>query len=436
MKYKIIGDLFSWIFPTKSDRAMFKTMCKLMDIRKNVPVIKRNYKTVLKTLQIKLGKIRVLFLVNEIAKWKGQALFDLLQQSDRYEPFIALTISDFQWDIPKSERKELLLSNQMYFESKNMPCIFAYDLENDCAKDLSQFSPDVVFYQQPWKIDPIQMPLKVSEFALTFYFPYYVQNYGNINAECLQELHQTLFRYYILNKEWENLYKTNFNKAACKIMGLGHPALDLLSNTQEKKLNKNYVIYAPHHSINNFENFSTFLINGKFILDFAQKHKELNWVFKPHPTLRFRLIADGIMSKEEIDNYFKEWEKFATCCYDSDYYELFLDSKALITDSASFLTEYFCTKKPIIHLISLKSKIIPMPPFEKILNTFYKVRNLEDLSKVLKDVLIENIDSKRDERLSVLKMCDLHENSAAQNIMKDLDNLFLTKQNLIMEKAL
>ena len=423
MKYKIIGDLFAWIFPTKNDRAKFKTWCKLMDIKKNVPLIKNNYKKTLKSIQNKTDKKVVLFLVNEVAKWKGQSLYDLFAQSDNYDPYIALTIGDFQWNIDKEKRKEVLLNNFAYFKSKNMDCVYAYDLNADSALDLSIFNPDIVFYQQPWKIPPIQMPSHVSNFAITFYFPYYVQNYGNFIAECSQELHQTVFRYYIINEEWEKLYKICFKYAAGEIKGIGHPALDLLQQNKDKKCNKNYVIYAPHHSINNCENFSTFMKNGKYILDFAKKHTEINWVFKPHPTLKYRLINDGILSETEINSYFEEWEKFATCCYDSNYYELFLDSKALITDSASFLTEYFCTEKPIIHLISSKSKVIPLPPFEKILNTFYKVKNINDLNKAFDEILIKNQDSKKEERISLLKECNLHQKNASLNIMQDINNL-------------
>jgi len=425
MKYKIIGDLFSWIFPTKKDRAKFKTLCKMVDIKANVPKIKKNYDRVLYTLRGTKSKKKVLFLVNEIAKWKTQSLYDLFEQSTEYEPYIALTIGDFQWCLSKGERTKILQKNYEYFVSKNMNCIYAFDTKKDCAIDLSIFNPQLVFYQQPWGIDAKQKPLKVSEYALTFYIPYYVQNYGHFEMECLQELHQTVYRYYILNKEWENFYKPYLTDAAGMLKGLGHPSLDVYNkNNNTTKASKNYVIYAPHHSINNIENYSTFLWNGRYILNFAKEHKDLNWVFKPHPTLKYRLIEDGTLSKKEIDDYFEEWEQFAICCNDSSYPKLFLDSKVLITDSASFLTEYFCTQKPIIHLISNRSKVVPLPPFEKILNVFYQVRNIEELNKVFDEIVIQNNDSKKEERISVLKECDLYQKDAAFNILQDINEIF------------
>ena len=39
-------------------------------------------------------KIKVLFLVNEVAKWKAQTLYDLMEESGLYEPEIALTFPE------------------------------------------------------------------------------------------------------------------------------------------------------------------------------------------------------------------------------------------------------------------------------------------------------------------------------------------------------
>ena len=85
------------------------------------------------------------------------------------------------------------------------------------------------------------------------------------------------------------------------------------------------------------------------------------------------------MTEQEVDNYYKEWEKISTYCNNGNYAKLFLESKALITDCASFLVEYFCTKKPVIHLISSSCGIIPKFPLKRIIETYYKAHNLEEM---------------------------------------------------------
>ena len=73
-----------------------------------------------------------------------------------------------------------------------------------------------------------------------------------------------------------------------------------LKNHKEKE--KKYVIYAPHWSIDdNRTNYATFEWNGKYILEYAKKHPEIKWIFKPHPSLKLRLETQKIMTNEEIE---------------------------------------------------------------------------------------------------------------------------------------
>lgn len=45
------------------------------------------------------------------------------------------------------------------------------------------------------------------------------------------------------------------------------------------------------------------------MLDWAKCHPEFKWVFKPHPRLKNALIKNNIMSEEEVERYYSEWEK-------------------------------------------------------------------------------------------------------------------------------
>ena len=423
MKYQLLSKLIAWMFPTPADRMRFRTWCKELDNRKNIELIKNNYENLLKKFNNNTAErpIKVLFLVNDIAKWKAQSLYDLMKESHEFKPFIALTLADYQPKLDLIDRKKIIDEAYNFFTSKSMDCVIAYDAEHNKEFNLDEFEPHMVFYQQPWQIAKNQLPLAVSKFALTFYIPYYVQNYGEPYLECHQELHQTIFRYYIIDKNWEIQYLPELKNAAGSIKGLGHTALDIYYKNNTENENK-YVIYAPHHSISDWPNFATIQKNGKEILEYAKSHKELNWVFKPHPNLKYRLIKNKIMTQDEANKYYKEWESFATVSYDSDYTKYFLNSKALITDSASFLTEYFCTGKPVIHLISSRANVKAQPPFQKILDTFYEVRNTGEMLNEFNNILIKNNDYAKEKRLKALEESKLTNVYAAENILNDLKN--------------
>lgn len=417
INYKFVSFLFSWIFPTKETRRVFRNLCNSIEDNKEIPKIFKRYKKIIKKLRNK-KQIRVLFLVSENSKWKAQSLYDLMAKSEKFEPVIALTVL-------KGVHKGLDITRNNieddfnYFKNKGMNVIKAY--QNNEYLDLKTFKPDIVFYQQPWDIADIQAPKVVSKFALTYYIPYYVNNYELQPIEYEQNLHKHVYKYYVLNKWWEEEYKRK--STLTNVYGLGNPILDNFKLNENNTDDKNYVIYAPHYSFDhelnkNPVNYGTFLDNGELILEFAQRHPEQNWVFKPHPQLKFALYK--VWGKDKTDKYYKDWEKVGLGCYDSSYIDLFLDSKLLITDCDSFLLEYFCTSNPIIHIVSEHCNAKVSDFSRKIFNTFYKVSNNAELSEQLNNILINNNDYKKELRIKTLNESNLTNNYAAQNILDDI----------------
>ncbi len=370
-------------------------------------------------LRRKRQRIRVLFLVSELSKWKSQFIYDLLEKSSDFEPVVAVTQLSSVHN-GKDPTRDDLDKNYCFFKSKFMNAVKAYD--NGHFLDLRAFSPDIVFYQQPWNLSKIQHPKAVSKFALTFYIPYYLNCYNVVTIDYNLEFHKYLFRYYVLNKEWESIYR---KKMGNNVIGLGHPFLDYFS--VEGNFDSKYVIYAPHYSFShekniNPVNYGTFLDYGFVILNYAKMHPEFKWLFKPHPQLKSSLYKIG-WSFDKIEHYYQEWESIGLACYDFDYVDYFLNSRVLITDCSSFLMEYLCTKKPIIHLINCDCKIEPLENSKKIFDTFYKVHDKSDLLKYLDEILINNDDYLFDSRIKVLDECGFLGLNSSLNILNDLKSL-------------
>jgi glycosyltransferase involved in cell wall biosynthesis len=416
IEYKKVFKLISWMFPDEEDKFKLKTICDEADERKYLIRSHLNRSKILNRIRNKKEKLKILFMVNDIQKWKAQSLYDLMAQYEKIEPVICLHIAE------KSPKLETLLKNKEYFETKGMNTIIAHDLKKNKAIDLKEFNPDIVFYQQTDYISKNQSPVTVSQYALTCYIPNHLSNYNLEPADYDKSFYSFLFRYYITNNKWKIIYN---NLSDLKnLYATGNPMLDYLYLNQGEVPEKNYVIYAPHWSFYHEKNknnmrLGTFLWNGKEILDYAKSHTEVNWVFMPDEKLKKSLTKIGL-SAEDVDEYYREWEKIAKTCYNGDYTELFLESKLLITDGDTYMTEYFYSGKPIIHLISSDCRVDAVKFVQKNFDTLYKVHNTDEMLETFDRVILKSDDYKYEERIARVNSQYSPDRYAASNI---LDNI-------------
>lgn len=376
-------------------------------------------------------KLRVLFIVSEIAKWKEQSLYEAMEKSGVFEPVVGLSAWNCQIEklCPNDELAKLHEKAMAFFKNLGDRCIRTVRIVDGkrVISDLREFRPDIVYYTEPWEPAAGQDPVSVSRFALTCYSPYYVPNYSIIEQECKLDLHKMLWVYYCLG-EWQAkcFAGAYLPFARCvQFVGAGHPALDPFYLGRDRKPVGNMVIYAPHCTISGEgskwpQHYATFRWSGLFMLDYAKAHPEVKWVFKPHPLLKRGIKMVGLMSDEEVEAYYAEWRKFATVSEDSNYQDMFLDSKAMITDCGSFLSEYGSTGRPVIHLISAENIREPISKLAALYDTYYKIHDLKELKDVLKDVVEEGLDPLRPKRLAAISETGLGSVYASENIINHL----------------
>lgn len=375
-------------------------------------------------------KIVVAFCVSDIAKWKSQFLFDQLARTETYRPviFIYPYAPDFQ--CKGSTIEELLLTKINFFKAKGMEVVNVWDGSSNKCVIPEDYRPDIVFYQQPWDIPPFPTPSVIADYALSFYIPYYLVNNLDLELETGQLLHRLVFGYIVQNDQLANFYKPELKKRhyAGRCLGLGHTIVDnLTSKVAEQE--EDYVVYAPHFSfpVPGVERplfYSTFLENGKLILEFAKQHPEIKWVFKPHPLLKVELKKTHVWSDSEVDAYYAEWAKVGLVCETSDYIEHFQRSSAMITDCGSFLTEYSCMDKPLIRLYYHKDNLPPNPILEKLYSTFYYAHNNEELKELLESVICQHQDPNKAARHEEVVRVGLNSSDTSRKIINYLDSLF------------
>ena len=434
LPFRFLGKAKSFV---RRSLSLFGVWGRLTRLRANLSYAwrvlkcKRRYARALNRIQAKSPdeKIKVLFVVCDVAKFKCGKLFEEMRDSGLFDPVIALSAWNQQSLLSDDQLEEEFSCAEDFFDRLGYHHVRTVETHPRVCCDFSELKPDIVFYSEPWGPCGKQDSESVSRFALTCFVPYYVPNYGNFVVESQQPVPKFLYRYFTL-PFWAEYFrgKSKWWDHTSKFVPSGHPALDFFSRQRDRKPKKNYIVFAPHHSIKHPQStmpwfLSTFDWTGKPILEYARQHPEQNWVFKPHPILRKEVVVAGMMTKEEVDAYYAEWEKIGTVCYDSDYQELFLESRVIITDSGSFMTEAGATGRPVVRLISPENKLTPLPPSKKIYDTYYEVRTLDDMYRIFKSVIEDGLDPKREERHKAIEASGIWNTDASKYIVEYLRRL-------------
>jgi len=361
--------------------------------------------------------LRVCFLVNENEKWNAQSLYDIMEKSEDFYPFVVYTKLN---DINK---RSSFKHNLEFFKNCTKNVEVGFDIKNNKSIDLKTFSPDIVFYQQPWNIYKNQSPVHILDYALSYYFPYGIGSVNPVLKRNWKQFYIVLQKHFVFSEEEKQQCMHICKYVESNTSVVGHPKFDYIYNNNDgKKYHKKYVIYAPHHSFdkNSLLHLGTFDWNGKFILEWAKSHPELNWVFKPHPFFKNRLSTKTNMTENEIEKYYKDWTDIGTYYNDGNYFDLFKNSTCLITDCHSFLTEYFPTKNPVIHLRNPKGTEYSINN-KMIMKTYYDVWNITQLKSTLEDILINGHDTKKEERFSLLNKMTIFKENSANKIIRELN---------------
>ncbi len=433
IKYFEIFEQLANYAPPKLQEAL-KQVGMSLKIRQNLRYISDNKPQVIKKLKNKIKngkKLTVAFYIYDETKWKCQSIYDLMEESGIFTPWIFVSKNcapDFNFNYQKPETLKPVYE---FFEKKGLRVKYAYDFEkNDyIAFEDMEPKPDIVFYCHPWYVYKTQGPVMTSKYALTRYIPYSVSS-----SMGEQEYYLRFYLYvetqYVLNDLIKNYFASNMANKGSNLKAVGHPILDYFYLNKDKKFeNKKTIIYAPHFSVSDTTTlkWGTFLNMGDFILEWAKAHPEFNYVFKPHPCLWEFLRNGNLWSEEKLQKYWDEWRKIGQVYESGDYLDMFMESCAMITDCGSFKTEYFMTQKPQIFLKSKHG--VPFNPFvEKINQTCYKAENTQELADILDKVLIKGNDYKKEERAKVYNECGYAGNYTALNIVNDLkDTLGINK---------
>lgn len=370
--------------------------------------------------KVRQGKrIKVFFMTQRAAAFGCESIYKAMMQDDLFDPYI-FTIS--KRDIWYRDFYKDVLEDVKFFEEKGFRVINGYD-ENERAKDLTILNPDIIFYDSP----NLYGPANNSHFRLdhinwaflTCYVPYgllmvdsFYYHYNNINV-------RKSWKFFIDTASSYNRALSDAEFNGFNTVLAGYPKFDDYDKKDEAflpeklKNNNRTIIYAPHWSLDIENNFSTFDLYKDIFLDMVREYSNINFVFKPHPELGFRIKALSRAGRidftyEDYVDYMKEWESHPNgiCITQGDYIKLFKRSSCMITDCGSFIGEYIPSLNPCIYIFNPRKSRqddVYTPLAKEILDTYYVCRTREELEKQIQEVAIAGNDSKKEARESLFQ---------------------------------
>lgn len=343
-------------------------------------------------------KVRVAFLLDSIVSFPAINVYKEMLNETIFEPFIIFsTIIE-----PKGDKKifENYISElKTLWECENFTVIPAYD-KNMNFNPFEKFKIDIIFASNYYIENQSRF---ISSTYLNCNYLVCMINYG-FNVANNYEYHynnrniNTAWKYFVESYvEYEELKRYSMHFGLNAVL-TGSPRLDdfhkpLKNDCLPKKIDNQrpIVIYAPHWSINNpirHLAWATFDIYHEYFFKLMENNPDINFVFKPHPSLFLRLSELNLMTHEQFSNFCEKWNSMPNGLYFSDenFIDLFRRSDLLITDSGSFIFYWLPTKKPCMYLVNPQ---IGKENFlmgyttlaRRILEAYYHCYDLEDIEK-------------------------------------------------------
>ena len=334
-------------------------------------------------------KIRLCFLVQELTQWKTESLYKAMLEHPRFEPVLAISPC---LGYPGAE-KELM----KYCDSKGYEYVWL-----DPQKTIGeQLKIDVAIHEKPY---PKEMHLahqvdnnRKLPFILIPYYLSTITEQWVVN----KRLNLMCWRQFIDNEsckeEWKKIHRLkglNYKVTGLPMMDELLTPKELLKDVWPNKDGRKRIIYAPHHTIADMHvkgiGYATFLDYCDFMLEMRDKYRDkVYFVFKPHPSLRNKLLK--YWGTEKTDAYYRMWEQEGNSHVETgEYLALFKYSDAMIHDCGSFTVEYMYMDNPVMYLVRDGHHTDNMIPYAReAFDLHYKGKSREDIENFIIDVINE-----------------------------------------------
>lgn len=404
--------------------------CDFVDILKSKrEKLHQSYHEVIRRISNKVAlgeKIKVLFFVSSPSMFPARPLLDLMLEDELFEPkiFVIPDMREFKSN-PNPARENC--RNELgtaYPDS-----IF---LEGDAdalglwPDIIESFGADIVCYPSPYDLSSFRYN---PHYAVgRSFLPIHV-NYGFYNS-CYDRslMGRQNYAYF-----WKAFFECDATAAEYKKYSIlkganadvvGYIKMDALATAKPlpRKANRKRVLIAPHHSVEGGANDTLALSNfqryADYFLKLPEKFPNVDFVFRPHPSLFTILSAASKWGQAKVDTWIETMKSYPNVIWsdDGDYFPVFASCDGAIQDCGSYLVEWFYTGKPCCYMLKspsdIESKFAPLG--KECLSHCYIAYDELAIEAFLNEVIVNECDSKAVSRSEFSKTIMLNYPNAAK----------------------
>lgn len=384
-------------------------------LRNHVPFVTRWYIKRFRRSQMEAARrlrgkdrIEVAFMLTIPGMWKSDYLFRAMQENPRYHPYVVIYPYSWYKGFSREEVEATLHRTEKFISDKGFEYVMPRDKKTGRWQDIKKtLDPDILIFSSPYKDQPSKYFVYHFRDRLTCYVPYgfgslkmFQVNYNTIFHNLVglyfveTEIHYDLAERYARNKG-ANAVVTGFPGTEV-FLRKDYVPMDVWKHQSRPKKR---VIWAPHHTIDDTYELSTFLLRCDDMMMLSKRYKdEVQFVFKPHPLLKFKL--QQLWGEYRVNEYYNYWAGGEnTQLEESSYVDLFLTSDAMLHDCGSFTSEYLFTLKPVMYLTHDEKVRDRLGPFGLLaFDCHYRGDTMEEIERFLQQMVIKGDDPKRQAR--------------------------------------
>lgn len=369
----------------------------LRAIEANQIILKRSVVEKLNTNKLAL---KVIFLLPDISLWDVYApIYKRMSESDQFEPFV---LAFERYDISADKTHEDALN---FFANHRLKGEYI-SKQDGIYPSLENYCPDIVFYTLGTVAYPPAYRIEfVSRFCLTCYLSYGFLMVNELDYQFGQSFHHAAWKLFASTERERVEYAKRSKRITPNIELVGYPKFDLYGQNDVVKQKKPKVIWAPHWTIGLIYpalNLGTFDRICNSMLEYIASLPEVDFVFRPHPNLKYACEATTFMHRDSYEFYLSQLSALenVTLSDGSDNIALFKNSSGMITDSVSFLAEYLPSGRPLLFLNRPDRQKFSVTG-ENIVNAHYHGLEMVDIKLFVENQIIAQKDPKSASRKMV-----------------------------------
>lgn len=407
---------------------------KIISVWSGIPSVMRLWKVKKKKHTNK--KLRIVFVCQLGHLWGCvQSIYEEALLDDEVEPYVLA--------VPECWDEGVDTDAADYLESLGYSVLRAWDEEKQEFFDLKTLNPDYVFLPRPYDhyLPKQYQSEELAKYTKVCYLCYGYTSEGDYMLKtCFSKYFTTNCYMVFAENESTWRYSRSQHPISSRI-GIRHiiqtpfPRFDLVNRFAGAEVNhwqipseqvEKRVIWTPRWTVDEKLGGSNFFNYKDFFFEFAEKHKNSEFLLRPHPMAFDNFLKMGMMSEEEIASYKQKCQDMPNVQLDNrkEYLDSFATADILVSDMSGVVVDFAVTGKPVIYCS-------PNQDFnkacEKLKESYYIVHNQKELEDTLEMLLAGN-DPKKEERQhiinEILGRCDgKNGKRILQFIKKDYQNL-------------